>query len=246
MPTGSQKPVPLSVPLDLGEPYCGVCGHPLTGLVDSSKCPECGRPIVEVLTRAGRLGHRYRSQTTLFGLPLIDVAVGATHSETRGAARGILAIGDKARGFVAIGTSAVGIVAVGGRAFGVFAIGGIAIGLVSALGGISAGAIATGGLVLGLLGYGGLCAAIVADGGVCIGVYAAGALPIAIGQTAAASTDVVGSFSWFFGRTQPFNAWRHIIQPWAVVLALPIAAALVIAALAGARQASGWRHAPGR
>ena len=45
-------------PLKLGEPYCGNCGHRLTGLVDSSKCPECGRPLVEVLTRSGRWGSR--------------------------------------------------------------------------------------------------------------------------------------------------------------------------------------------
>ncbi len=242
MPTGPQKPVPPNVPLDLGEPYCGACGHRLTGLVDSSKCPECGRPIVEVVTRAGRLGRRYRSETTLFGLPLIDVAIGATHSETRGSARGIFAIGDKAKGFVAIGNSAMGIVAVGGRAFGVFAIGGIAIGLVSSCGGISVGAIAVGGLVLGLLGYGGLCAAIVADGGVCIGFYVAGALPIAIGQ--GSPNDAFAMFSWFFGRTAPFNVWRYLLQPWAVVFALPIAATLGIALLAGARRASARRNEP--
>ncbi len=247
MPTRSQKPVPPNVPLDLGEPYCGACGHRLTGLVDSPKCPECGRPIVEVVTRAGKLGRRYRSETTLFGLPLIDVAIGATHSETRGSARGIFAIGDKAKGFVAIGNSALGIVAVGGRAFGVFAIGGIAIGLVSSCGGISVGAIAVGGLVLGLLGYGGLCAAIVADGGVCIGFYVAGALPIAIGQGLTASgpspSDVFAMFSWFFGGP-PFNAWRYMLQPTAVVFALPIAATLAIALLAGARRASARRNEP--
>lgn len=243
MPTEPQKPVPPNVPLDLGEPYCGACGHQLTGLVDSSKCPECGRPIVEVVTRAGKLGRRFRSATTLFGLPLIDVALGATHSETRGAARGIIAIGDRAKGFIAIGDLAVGIVAIGGRAFGVFAIGGIAIGLVSSLGGISVGSIAVGGLVLGLLGWGGFCAAIVADGGVSIGVYAAGALPISIGQaTAAATSQAFATFSWFFGRTQPFNALRYIIQPWAFVLALSIAATLIITMMAGARHASAQRH----
>ncbi|MCP3902794.1 MAG: hypothetical protein GY715_04080 [Planctomycetes bacterium] len=242
MPTKPQKPVPPNVTLDLGEPYCGACGHRLTGLVDSSRCPECGRPIVEVVTRAGKLGRRYRSETTLFGLPLIDVAIGATHSETRGSARGIFAIGDKAKGFVAIGNSALGIVAVGGRAFGVFALGGIAFGLVSSCGGISVGAIAVGGLVLGLLGFGGLCAAIVADGGVCIGFYVAGALPIAIGQ--GSPSDAFGMFSWFFGRTSPFSVWRYLLQPWAVVFALPITATLAIALLAGARRKSARRNAP--
>ena len=100
MTTPPQKPIPPNVPLDLGEPYCGACGHHLAGLVDSSKCPECGRPIVEVVTRAGKLGRRYRSEATLFGLPLIHVALGATHSETRGTARGIFAIGDYAKGWI--------------------------------------------------------------------------------------------------------------------------------------------------
>ena len=78
------KPVPPNEKLDLGEPYCGACGQRLTGLVDSSKCPECGRPIVDVVTRAGKLGNRYRSQATLFGLPLLDIAFGGTHDEPVG------------------------------------------------------------------------------------------------------------------------------------------------------------------
>lgn len=242
MPTEPQKPVPPNVPLDLGEPYCGACGHRLTGLVDSSKCPECGRPIVEVVTRAGKLGRRYRSQTTLFGLPLVDIALGATHSETRGTARGVFAIGDKAKGFVAIGNSAVGVVAIGGRAFGVFAIGGIAIGLVSSLGGISVGAIAWGGLTLALLGFGGMCAAIVADGGMCIGLYATGGLPITIGH--GSFNDVSSMFWWFFGRTGQFSVWRYMLQPFAIVFALPLAVTFLIALLAGARHASARRHAP--
>ncbi|MCA9296399.1 MAG: hypothetical protein KC983_07770 [Phycisphaerales bacterium] len=236
MSTTPQKPIPPNVPLDLGEPYCGACGHRLTGLVDSSKCPECGRPIVEVITRAGKLGRRYRSSTTLFGLPIVDVAIGATHSETRGSAHGIFAIGDRARGIIAIGNRSVGIVAIGGRAFGVFALGGIAIGLVSSCGGISIGALAVGGLAFGLLGYGGISTAIVADGGVCIGLYVAGALPIQIGH--GVSKDVFEMFTWFFGRTSPVNVLRQLLQPWAIVLGLPIAATAITAALTHIRRKS--------
>jgi len=247
MPTGPQKPVAPKDPLDLGEPYCGACGQRLTGLIDSTRCPECGRPIIEVVTRSGQLGRRYRSTSTLFGLPLIDVAIGATHSETKGTARGVFAIGDHAKGVVAIGNSAVGIVAVGGRAVGVFALGGIAIGLVSSWGGISVGAIAAGGLVLGLLSFGGICAGIVATGGVCIGLYAAGGAPIVIGQsltsTWASPTDVFNMFSWFFG-TSANSMWRFMIQPTAVVFALPIAVSFVTALLAMARHAVLRRSAP--
>ena len=246
MPTAPQKPVPSNVPLQLGEPYCGACGHRLSGLVDSSKCPECGRPIIEVLTRSGRLGRRYRSRTTLFGLPLIDIALGATHSETRGLARGVFAIGDKARGIVAIGGSSVGVVAIGGRAMGVCSLGGMSLGLLSSCGGISVGAITVGGFALGGLGYGGVCAAIVADGGVSVGLYAAGGLPIALGQaTTDATVDVFKMFSWFFGRTQPFNALRAITQPWAVAIGLPLLVTCVVALLAAARHATRPRGAVG-
>ncbi|MBT8486182.1 MAG: hypothetical protein HKO59_11590 [Phycisphaerales bacterium] len=248
MSTSPQKPVPPKDTLDLGEPYCGACGHRLTGLVDSTRCPECGRPIIEVVTRAGKLGKRYRSQTTMFGLPLVDIAIGATHSETRGTARGVFAIGDYARGLVAVGNSARGVVAIGGRAIGVFSVGGMAFGLVSAWGGISVGAIAAGGLVLGLIGFGGMCAAMVATGGVCIGLYAAGGAPILVLQDVAASMgspgEVFSKVEWFTGPGNPFRMWRYFLQPNAVTAGLPIAAAVVIGLMAFVRHSLTQRTTP--
>jgi len=52
------------------EPYCGNCGYNLSGLADSARRAECGKPIIEVLmrsesSRAG--GGRYRSGVKLFG-----------------------------------------------------------------------------------------------------------------------------------------------------------------------------------
>jgi len=44
---------PDSVGISLPKPYCSACGHDLTGAVTASACPECGRPLVEVLTRGG-------------------------------------------------------------------------------------------------------------------------------------------------------------------------------------------------
>ena len=41
------------------EPYCGNCGYLLKGAVESSKCPECGRPLtVGVLHRVEELADR--------------------------------------------------------------------------------------------------------------------------------------------------------------------------------------------
>ena len=158
----------------------------------------------------------------MFGLPLVDIAFGATHSETRGTARGVFAIGDRAKGVIAIGGSAFGVVAIGGRAIGVVSIGGIAIGVVSSWGGISVAALASGGLVLGLVGFGGLCAALVASGGISIGLYAAGGLPIALASSAVPAADVFSMFEWFLGPLPPTNVLRYFTQPMVVTLGLPL------------------------
>src|SRR4051794_10161164 len=84
------------------DPVCGNCGYALKGLTESSKCPECGKPLVEVLTRPGDRwmyrGKRYRSKATLFGYPVVHVAVGPREGELRGHAKGIIAVGDVATG----------------------------------------------------------------------------------------------------------------------------------------------------
>ena len=117
------------------DPYCNNCRYSLVGLTESSKCPECGKPVVEVLERgpAFRGGKRYRSSIVIFGLPLVHVALGPHEDEQRGRAKGIIAIGDIATGCLAIGGvatggGAVGFVAQGGGALGYYAEGGGAYG----------------------------------------------------------------------------------------------------------------------
>lgn len=160
---------------ELGDaPYCNNCGYNLTGLTESSKCPECGRPLIEVLTRNSQFparGKRWRSRARLFGWPVIDIAVGPHGGQKRGVAKGIIAIGDVAIGGVALGGMSIGVVAVGGLAVGAFALGGFALAIVSAMGGCALGGLAAGGMAVGLFATGGQAIGYLAAGGNAIGVH---------------------------------------------------------------------------
>lgn len=163
-----------------GEPYCGECGYVLTGLTESAHCPECGTPIVECLHRGSWgeafKGRRFESDARLFGYPVLCVAMGPDpeREETRGHAKGIIAIGDIATGGIAVGGMSFGFVSVGGLGVGICSIGGGAVGLATSLGGLSIGGFATGGGAIGLLATGGGAVGIVAQGGLAVGVYARG------------------------------------------------------------------------
>jgi hypothetical protein len=206
-------------------PYCSNCGYSLIGLTESSRCPECGRPLVAVLTRdpiAFRAGKRYKSQATLFGRPLVHVAIGPYEDEPRGIARGIIAIGDVANGWLAIGGMAFGIVAIGGLAVGVAAIGGGAIGLL-ALGGAAFGGFANGGAAIGLVATGGGAVGIVAQGGGAVGylargggVYATHGVSFALGQGNPVAVGFFDRWEWLLGTSGPGG---RMLRPyfWALV-----------------------------
>ena len=175
----------LEDPPKPGDPVCSNCGYLLRDLTDTTVCPGCGLPLVDVLVRVPlgqRRGVRRRSATTLFGLPLVDIAIGPRPEagESRGNARGIIAIGDKATGAIAIGGFARGIVAIGGGAIGVCSIGGGSIGLITAVGGGAIGGVALGGGALGLFATGGGAVGVVAQGGSALGVVAQGAMAIGV------------------------------------------------------------------
>ncbi|MCH8150773.1 MAG: hypothetical protein IH830_00185 [Planctomycetes bacterium] len=231
-------------PEHLHDPYCGNCGYKLTGLVDSSKCPECGKPLVEVVSRIGQWGRRYRSEATLFGLPVIDVAFGPRPGERIGRARGVIALGDRATGLVAVGGFARGAVAVGGNAIGLFTLGGFSFGLVAAWGGVAIGALSYGGLALGMLASGGLVLGIVATGGLPIGYYAMGGAPVGVhrlgpGVSSSEAIQMLGRLSWFFGPPTAFTA-MNLLQPLVVI------AGLVVAAAAGIGLLALWGHLRGK
>lgn len=229
-PSNANNPQPK-----LGEPFCSKCGHQLTGLVDSSKCPECGRPIVEVLTRRSARGKRYRSETTLFGLPLVEIAYGPTDTETIGKAKAIIALGDKAKGFIAVGGTATGIVAVGGRAVGLFAFGGLSLALIGGWGGMCVGLLASGGLALGGFTFGGASAGFGASGGISAGYYSSGGAPFGAyslgpGKNDPEAVSFFSSMDWFFGPPS-FNLW-NFVQPLIVIVGLAAITTIGIALMA--------------
>lgn len=116
---------------------------------------------------------RYASEREFLGLPWLAIALGpdAAAGESRGHARGVIAIGDIATGIVAIGGFARGLVALGGLAVGLFAIGGLAVGAL-AFGGGALGGVAIGGGALGVVAIGGAAVGHYAAGGAAIGTYA--------------------------------------------------------------------------
>jgi hypothetical protein len=159
-----------------GRPYCANCGQDLTGLVDSAKCSECGKPFVEVLVREANKNlrfKRYASKARLFGMPAVSVARGIGPDGRQGHARGWIAIGDKATGVVAIGGLARGVLAIGGSAFGLFSFGGMSIGLLASFGGFSVAplGIAIGGFAVGGIAWGGMTVGFGAIGGSGYGYY---------------------------------------------------------------------------
>jgi hypothetical protein len=222
---------------DLGRPYCGACGHDLTGCSESSKCPECGQPIIDVLVRTrGRVGRRFTSQAKLFGWPVVSIALGATSTERIGHARGLIAIGDKATGGIALGGMTRGIVSCGGMSVGCFSIGGLSIGLFTSWGGCSIGGISSGGLSIGGMSSGGCAIGWLATGGMALGkhvVSGAGKSPNAV--------DILSNYSFFFSNLRNGFSAMFIFQPmlFCIGVALVAAAVIGVIALFASRKSSG-------
>ena len=114
-----------------------------------------------------KLSYEYRSKTTLFGWPLLHVAMGVNPATGRKrSAKGIIAIGTAPRGVLAFGDVAVGVIACGifgyglisvsVVAVGVFAWGSLAAGLLLAMGGVAIAPVAIGGAAMGWLANGAL------------------------------------------------------------------------------------------
>lgn len=131
-----------------------------------------------------RWHYEYKSQRTLFGLPLVHVRLG---DRGFGVAKGIFAVGNVAVGLFALGGMSVGGIAIGACAVGLAALGGGAIGLLS-VGGGSFGAYAVGGGAVGTqIAIGGSASAPLAIGS----QAASGALTFGPGADPAAVTAAI-------------------------------------------------------
>ena len=198
------NPLPLGTVLP--KPFCAACGHDLSGAVTSASCPECGRPLVEVLVREHRLGgsygkptRRYTSKRRVLGLPLLSIALGPDSAGKMGHAKGYFAVGDIATGVFAFGGLARGVVAFGGVSLGGVTFGGLSIGtcaafgggavalLGSAVGGFAAGIVAAGGGAIGIIAQGGFAMGWLARGGAANGVHAWSSAGSSTGSSAGSS-----------------------------------------------------------
>ena len=225
--------------LKLGDPYCSNCNYALTGVTESSRCPECGKPLVDVLVRrevkTNYTGRRFRSTTRLMGLPFIDIALGPVEGESVGQAKGFIAIGNTATGWLAIGGVARGFVAIGGISFGVFTAGGISFGLLTALGGLAIGGLAAGMFAIGGLAHGTVGVGYVSQGAMAMGKYSHGKKaygPNSIGRntpTSQEALDMFDSLSWYFGSGWP--SLSVMLQPFFMVLIIILAMAAGLAML---------------
>lgn len=102
-----------------------------------------------------RQGYEYRSPTTVFGVPLVHIALSLDgEGKTMRLAHGVIAIGDIAIGGVALGGFAFGGIALGGVSLGLVSFAGIAVGLLMAMGGVAFGGYAVGGFAVGLIATG--------------------------------------------------------------------------------------------
>jgi len=132
--------------------------------------------------------YEYKSETILFGLPLVHIKFNRYGSSKISVAKGIIAIGNVSVGALSIGGVAVGGLCLGGVSLGLVSLGGLALGLLLALGGVAIGSLALGGCAIGLGAIGGVAIGKIAFGGFAKGVVAIGGK--AVGDFVISGTEI--------------------------------------------------------
>ena len=131
---------------------CPECGNQISDR--AVMCPKCG--LGRGMPAVRWFGYDYRSETRVFGLPLVHIASGYDPATGRPRiAKGIIAVGNIAVGGLAVGGISFGAVSLGGLSLGLMAVGGLAVGALLAFGGMAVGLIAVGGGAFGYYALGG-------------------------------------------------------------------------------------------
>ena len=143
-----------------------IFGVTLDSLIKEGELQKDGANTTsEPYWRSRGMVFEYKSERTLFGLPLVHIHIGLGAKK----AKGIIAIGNLAKGFISIGLLSMGFLSIGLLSLGVIAFGALVAGLLLAVGSISVGTFSIGAIAIGVF----------TIGAVSIGVYSIGALAIA-------------------------------------------------------------------
>jgi transcriptional regulator with XRE-family HTH domain len=157
------------------------------------------------------LYYEYKSEKTLFGLPLVHVNWGF-----RRKARGIIAIGVRAEGIISIGIFPLGIISLGVCSLGLFSFGALAVALLASFGAVSVSFFALGAIAIGIISNGALSVGEFASGALAIGNYAA------LGNRAYGQVTVGESYSFgtvykeigYRFSSQAISALEKVVPDW--------------------------------
>ena len=143
-----------------------IFGVTLDSLIkDSEPRSDDSNRISEHYWRSRGSVYEYKSEKTIFGMPLVHIHIGWGAKK----AKGFIAIGNIAKGFISIGLLSMGFLSIGLLSLGVIGFGSLVAGLLIAVGAVSVGALSIGAVAIGLISL----------GAVSIGMYSIGAVAIA-------------------------------------------------------------------